>query len=133
MENQKFNLVGWFEIYLQDIVKAEKFYAEVLQVQFESLADPTGADNDNMKMSAFPMTMEEIPGASGALVQMKGVPSGGNSTVIYFNSQDCSIEESRVEKAGGKVHESKMSLGDHGFVSLCFDLDGNMFGLHSMK
>ena len=86
-----------------------------------------------MKMSAFPMTMEEIPGASGALVQMKGVPSGGNSTVIYFNSQDCSIEESRVEKAGGKVHESKMSLGDHGFVSLCFDLDGNMFGLHSMK
>ena len=133
MENQKFNPFGWFEIYVQDIVKAEKFYAEVLQVQFESMADPTGAPDGDMKMSAFPMTMEKIPGASGALVQMKGAPSGGNSTVIYFTSQDCSVEESRVEKAGGKVHESKMSIGDYGFVSLCFDVDGNMFGIHSMK
>ena len=133
MENQKFNPVGWFEIYVQDIAKAEKFYAEVLQVQFESLADPTGADDGQMKMSAFPMTMQEIPGASGALVQMKGVPSGGNSTIVYFSSEDCSIEEARVEKSGGKVQQSKMSIGDHGFVSLCFDVDGNMFGLHSMK
>ena len=29
MENQKFNPVGWFEIYVQDIVKAEKLYPEV--------------------------------------------------------------------------------------------------------
>lgn len=133
MENQKFNPVGWFEIYVQDIAKAEKFYSEVLQLQLENLSDPTGAEDGSLIMSAFPMTMDNIPGASGALVQMKGVPSGGNSTVVYFTSQDCSIEESRVEKAGGKVQESKMSIGNHGFVSLCFDVDGNMFGIHSMK
>ena len=133
MEKQKFNAVGWFEIYVQDITKAEKFYGEVLQVQFENIADPTGSEEGNMKMSAFPMSMEELPGASGALVQMKGVPSGGNSTVVYFVSQDCSIEEARVENAGGKIHQSKMSIGDYGFISLCFDIDGNMFGIHSMK
>lgn len=132
MENQKFNPVGWFEIYVQDIAKAEKFYSEVLQVQFENLPNPTETDH-GMKMSAFPMSMEDIPGASGTLVQMKGMPSGGNSTVIYFTSKDCSVEESRVEKAGGKVHEAKMSIGEYGFISLCLDVDGNMFGIHSMK
>ena len=34
--------------------------------------------------------------------------------------------------AGGKVHKSKMSIGQHGFISLMVDSEGNMFGLHSM-
>ena len=84
-------------------------------------------------MAAFPFSMEDLPGASGALVEKKGVPSGGNSTVIYFTSLDCSIEESRVEDAGGEVHQSKTSISEHGFMSLCIDPDGNTFGIHSMN
>lgn len=86
-----------------------------------------------MKMSAFPSPKEEVFGAPGALVQMEGVPSGGNSTIVYFGSADCSVEEGRVEAAGGKIHKSKMSIGEHGFMSLCFDVDNNLFGIHSMK
>lgn len=74
-----------------------------------------------------------LPGASGALVQMNGVPSGGNSTIIYFVSNDCSVEESRVESAGGKVFKPKMSIGEYGFMSLVTDTEGNMVGFHSLK
>jgi len=133
MENLKFNPVGWFEIYVQDIEKARKFYTEVLQTEMQEMPDPTGEGSGDMKMVAFPMTMNPMTGASGALVQMTGMPSGGNSTVVYFITEDCKIEEERVGNAGGKVHQPKMSIGEFGFVSLCLDVDGNMFGLHSMQ
>ncbi|NOT48896.1 MAG: VOC family protein, partial [Acidobacteria bacterium] len=67
------------------------------------------------------------------LVQMAGVPSGGNSTLVYFVSQDCAVEEGRVAGAGGSIFKPKMSIGPYGFISLCTDTEGNMFGVHSMK
>ncbi len=130
MENRQYNVVGWFEIYVQDIEKAKKFYGEVFQVEFEDMNDPT---DQNMKMAAFPMQQQEVYGAPGCLVQMQGVPSGGNSTIVYFSSADCSVQEARVETAGGKVFKPKMPIGEHGFMSLCSDVDGNMFGIHSMN
>jgi predicted enzyme related to lactoylglutathione lyase len=72
-------------------------------------------------------------GSTGALVQMAGFPSGGNSTLVYFMSEDCSVEEARVEAAGGKIFKPKFPIGPHGFISLCTDTEGNMFGVHSMK
>jgi predicted enzyme related to lactoylglutathione lyase len=72
-------------------------------------------------------------GSGGALVQMNGMNAGGNSTLVYFDSNDCTTEEARVLEAGGKVVKPKMSIGEYGFISLCMDTEGNMFGLHSMK
>lgn len=103
MKKIKYYAVGWFEIYVQDMDRAKKFYEEVFQVELTDLADPTeSADENEMKMMAFPFSEEDLPGASGTLVQMKGMPSGGNSTIVYFSSLDCAVEESRVEAAGGK-------------------------------
>lgn len=132
MENRKYNTVGWFEIYVQDIEKAKKFYSEVFQVELTDMQDPAD-DGEGMKMAGFPMHEEEVYGAPGALVQMEDVPSGGSGTIVYFSSADCSVEERRVEAAGGKIHKSKMSIGEYGFMSLCWDPDGNMFGIHSMN
>jgi len=128
----QFNPVGWFEIYVQDIERAQQFYQAVLQVQMNDLMDPT-EDNLKMKMFSGDENAVEKPGSNGALVQMPGVPSGGNSTIVYFMCEDCSVEESRVEGAGGGIFKTKFSIGPFGFISLCTDLDGNMFGLHSMK
>jgi len=47
--------------------------------------------------------------------------------------EDCSIEEARVETAGGKIIKTKMSLGEHGFCSICLDSEQNTFGLYSMS
>jgi len=38
-----------------------------------------------------------------------------------------------VEKCGGKLHRSKISIGPYGFVALAIDIEGNMFGLYSQK
>jgi predicted enzyme related to lactoylglutathione lyase len=120
------NPVGWFEIYVQDMQRAKGFYEAVLALKLEQLPAP------DIEMLAFPMNMEGY-GAAGSLVRMEGAPSGGNSTLVYFSCEDCGVEASRVEAAGGRVHRDKMSIGEYGFCALVYDTEGNLVGLHSMK
>ena len=93
------------------------------------LGDPT---QDRMRMYAFPGKPEQ-PGAMGALCHMQGNKPGAGGTMVYFASQDCDTESARVEAAGGKVIRPKFSTGPFGFVALCMDTEGNVFGLHSMQ
>ncbi|MUP45340.1 VOC family protein [Gramella sp. BOM4] len=123
------NPVVWFEIYVNDLDRAKKFYENVFKVELTELANPEG---DGLKMLSFPGDMETKGRASGALVHVEGMEAGGNSTIVYFGSEDCSVEEGRVVSAGGKVERSKMSIGEYGFVSLVIDTEGNMIGIHSM-
>ena len=125
------NPAVWFEIYVKDMNRAKKFYEQVFDLKLSDL--PTPADmKGEMKMLAFPSEMEQH-GASGALVEMKGFEAGGNSTIVYFYSEDCAVEEGRIKQAGGKVFKSKQSLGEYGFMVLASDTEGNMFGIHSME
>jgi predicted enzyme related to lactoylglutathione lyase len=119
------NPVNWFEIYVDDMERAKKFYETVLDVKLEKLPI-------DIEMFTFPMS-QDAPGSAGSLVHIPGVSGGGNSVLVYFSCEDCQVEESRVEAAGGKVHKPKFSIGPYGFISLVFDTEGNMFGLHSMK
>ena len=123
------NPVRWFEIYVQDMNRAKKFYESVFEAKLERLNSP---EHPELEMWSFPMQMN-APGSAGALVRMQGVPSGGNSTLVYFGCDNCAVEEARVVKSGGKIHKNKMSIGQHGFISLVYDTEGNMFGLHSME
>ena len=120
------NPVGWFEIYVDDMERARAFYETVLKVKLEKLPGP------DIDMWNFPM-QTDAAGSPGALVHMPGFPAGGNSVLIYFSCEDCAAEESRVVGAGGKIQKEKFSIGDYGFISLVYDTEGNMFGLHSMK
>ncbi len=122
------NPVGWFEIYVQDMPRAKKFYETVLGVELANLESPSG----ELEMQAFPMNME-AGGASGALAKMEGCPSGGMGTLVYFSCDDCAVEASRVEGAGGKLCKPKMAIGQYGFIALATDTEGNMVGLHSMQ
>ena len=83
-------------------------------------------------MAVFPW-IENAPNAGGALVKSKNLKAGSGGTVVYFHSEDCSIEESRIEKAGGKICQSKFPIGENGFCSIAMDTEGNTFGLHSVK
>ncbi|SEQ76390.1 hypothetical protein SAMN03080615_02683 [Amphritea atlantica] len=123
------NPVVWFEIYVDQMARARKFYEAVLGVHLELLSDP---NDSGVEMLSFPADMDKY-GATGALVRMEGFPAGGNSTLIYFSCEDCAVQESRVNAAGGRVQRAKMSIGEHGFISLAMDTEGNMFGLHSMN
>ena len=112
--------------------RAKKFYEEVLHVQLSDMPMPHTVEEE-MKMMSFPMEIDG-PGAAGALVKMVDFKAGGGgSTIVYFDSDDCAIEETRIEEAGGKVHQSKESIGEHGFIVLAFDTEENIFGVHSSK
>jgi len=120
------NPISWFEIYVQDMVRAKAFYESVFGVSLSRL------DNPDIEMWAFPMRQDGY-GASGSLVRMPGFPSGANSVLVYFHCEDCAVEAARAAKAGGKIQKSKMSIGPYGHIALVFDTEGNMIGLHSMQ
>lgn len=123
------NPVCWFEIYVNEMPRAKLFYQTVLGTEFSQLSDPS---DQNIEMWAFSSDMSQY-GATGTLVKMNGVPAGGNSTIVYFSSEDCAIEQARIESAGGEIHQAKMSIGPHGHIILAIDTEGNLFGIHSMN
>ena len=115
----------WFEIYVQDMVRARRFYETVFDTTLDRL------DSGDLEMWAFPQVKDQM-GTSGALVRIPGMPSGGNSTLVYFGCDDCAVEAGRVAGAGGTLHREKISIGQYGFIALALDTEGNMFGLHSL-
>jgi uncharacterized protein len=120
------NPVGWFEIYVDDMERAKKFYQDVLEVELQRLEGP------DVEMWTFPM-VQNSTGSAGSLVRMDGFKAGGNSVLVYFMSDDCKVEEARVVPAGGRIQKSKFSIGQYGFITLAVDTEGNMFGIHSMN
>jgi predicted enzyme related to lactoylglutathione lyase len=120
------NPVGWFEIYVQDMDRARSFYEAVFSVKLEKLND------EQPELWKFPQSMTSY-GASGALASVEGMPSGGNSTLVYFTCADCANELARVAGAGGSVMKDKFSIGEYGYIGLAFDTEGNLIGLHSLQ
>ncbi|PMJ92655.1 VOC family protein [Vibrio sp. 10N.261.55.A7] len=125
----KQNAIGWFDINVNDMDRAATFYEAVFNRTLEDMKDPTDSE---ALMKSFPTDMS-VYGAGGALVKRQGAFPGVGGTLIYFGVADCNNEESRVVSAGGEVVQSKMSIGEFGWVSVCKDTEGNLFGLSSMS
>lgn len=130
METKTKNPFTWIEIYVEDMSRAQKFYETVLNIELDELPMPEGMGE--MQMMSFPWSENER-NISGALVKMEHMKAGTGGTLVYFACDDCSLEESRVENAGGKVLQPKMAIGDYGFCSIVMDTEGNSVGLHSMS
>lgn len=124
------NPVGWFEIYVNDMERAKRFYEAVLGTQFSRLEAPN--QPPGMEMWAFPM-QEKAMGVSGALVRIPGLQGGGHGVLVYFICADCAVEAAKVVPAGGSIVKEKMSIGPYGFIALVTDSEGNTIGLHSMQ
>ncbi|MCU0647833.1 MAG: VOC family protein [Gemmatimonadaceae bacterium] len=122
------NAIGWFDLYVDDMDRAAAFYETVLQQRLDVMGDPTG----ETAMRAFPANMKGY-GAAGALVKSAHARPGVGGTLVYFSVEDCAVEEARVAAAKGTVVRPKFSIGEFGWVSLCMDTEGNMFGLNSMR
>lgn len=120
------NAIVWFDIFVDDLDRAVGFYETVFDRKLEPMPDPTGES----QMMSFPAEMSAY-GAAGALTKAPHGAPGNGGTIIYFASEDTAIQEARVAAAGGAVIRPKFSIGEFGFVSLCRDSEGNLFGLNS--
>lgn len=124
-ETSMHNPVGWFEIYVQDMARAKRFYHEVFDANFIRL------QGDGVDVESFEMH-DGAHGISGALVQMEGFPSGQNSVLVYFICDDCAQQVAKATMAGGRLVKPKTSIGQYGHIALVNDTEGNLIGLHSM-
>ena len=120
------NPVGWFDLNVANLDRAKKFYETVFNVKLTDAPIQWG------KQSFFPFSPESSD-ISGALVEKDGFVASSNNTIIYFETEDNISEEQRIEKAGGKVVQPKMNIGEFGFISIFIDTEGNTIGLHSKK
>lgn len=127
----QYNAVGWFEIYVQDMPRAKRFYEAVIGLPLAPLAAPEG-DTADLEMWAFPME-DSAPGAPGALVKMPDYLPGAGGTIVYFACEDCAEQVRRTEAHGGQVIKEKFSIAPHGFIAMVQDTEGNLIGLHSMR
>lgn len=130
MTTQPKNPFTWIEIYVEDMSRAQKFYETVLQVNMIPM--PTPGEAGDLEMLSFPWAEGET-NISGALCKSSEMKPGTGGTLAYFTCDDCAVETSRVEDAGGQVLQQKFQIGEHGFCSIVMDTEGNAIGLHSMK
>lgn len=125
--NPKRNPVGWFEIPVLDVERARRFYSDVLGYVLER------QESDTHDRAIFPM--QDAPGAPGALVKAQHYVPAQTGVLVYFTSPsgDCATELAKVEAAGGRLLQEKFSIGEHGFVGLFEDTEGNRLALHSRR
>lgn len=124
------NPFTWVEIYVDDMPRAQKFYETVLAVSMVPMQAP--GEFGDLEMLSFPWVEGEA-NISGALCKTNEMKPGPGGTLIYFTCDDCAVEASRVEAAGGQVLQDKFPLGEHGFCAIATDTEGNTIGFHSMK
>jgi uncharacterized protein len=120
------NSLRWFEIYVSDMKRAKAFYEKVFGFHFKQM-------QSSPELEMYGLSAKASDNSFGTLVRMKGLTPSGVSTVIYFGSEDCAKEEAKVAAAGGKIHKTKFSIGEYGFIALIHDTEGNMIGIHSTK
>lgn len=120
------NPVGWFDLHVANLDRAKNFYETVFNVKLTDLPIEWG------KQAFFPFN-HESPNIAGALVEKADFVPNKSNTVIYFETEDCTAEEQRIEQAGGKVVQPKVHIGEFGFIAMFIDTEGNTVGLHSRK
>lgn len=122
------NAISWFEIPVEDINRAQKFYEAIFEITMTPL------DLGTLQMRLFPL--ESPLGVGGALNQYKDFykPSATDGPLIYLNANpDVQIVLDRVEAAGGKVTVPKTEISpEYGFMGVFIDTEGNRIALHSV-
>jgi uncharacterized protein len=120
-------MVGWFEIPVNDMSRAIKFYEEVFDVK--TSRNPMG----EFDMAFFPW-IEDGQGSPGALVKHNNHYETSNhaGVLIYFLSDDITTELNKVEKAGGKILQPKTLIAAQiGYMAMFEDSEGNRIALYA--
>lgn len=123
------NPIGWVEIPVNDMDRAEKFYEQFFGLTFQRQEEKNG-----YLMSFFPMDMTSY-GTAAALVKGEYYTPSYQGSVVYFTAPEGSVEKA-LEKAhmqNIKIIVPKMNIGENGFIAMIEDSEGNRIAIHSME
>ena len=114
-----------FEIPVDEIERAKKFYSDVFQWQVNSApgmayhmvtTTPVGPD----------YRPKEAGGINGGILQREATI---RSPVLVVNVQDIKSAVARIRAAGGKIVRDPMPVGDMGIAAYFQDPEGNLLGI----
>lgn len=122
------NAINWFEIPVQDMDRAQRFYETLLAQPLRR--EPMG-----------PQTLAVLPYAEGAVggALLAGpqvsAPAAGAGVLIYLNAgEHLAPAMGRLAEAGGRIVTPRVDLpGDMGAFVHFIDSEGNRVGLHAQR
>lgn len=120
------NPVFYFEIPVLDLDRAEAFYTQTFQIQFERQTI------DGNEMALFPYQPGK-EGATGALAKGESYKPSRDGARLYFSTADIDETLDRAVAAGGTILYPKTDAGDYGSVAEFEDSEGNCIALHMKK
>lgn len=120
------NALNWFEISVNDMARAQKFYEEIFSIQLFP------SEMMGMKMAFFPAASMQGK-VGGGLVEGPNHKPSTDGVKIYLNANpDLDDVLGKIESAGGQVTMPKAKISDEvGYMAFFIDTEGNVLGLHS--
>ena len=109
-----------FDIATDDPERARRFYEGLFDWKMES---PPGMTDYYLIETKDLNGKQSVGGGLGK----RGEPGQRITSYIGVSSVDDYV--TKVEKLGGKVIQSKMTVPGWGYLAICFDTEDNMFGL----
>ncbi|CAM2011097.1 VOC family protein [Acanthopleuribacter pedis] len=116
-------VISWFEIPATDINRAAAWYGKIFDYELSPF------DMQGQIMAFFPMS-EGTTG--GALIQSSEHEPSMQGSLVYLNAgdrMDTLLE--RIAESEGEVLMPRTSIGEHGFIAMFKDTEGNRVALHS--
>ena len=121
------NRVVHFEINAEDVDRASKFYRTVFDWKIEPWGPP-----EYGYMHVETGNASE-PGIDGGIWKGEGSrpPSGSRLNAFNCSIQVANIDDTlkKVKDAGGTIPKEKAQIPGVGWLAMCVDTEGNVFGL----
>ena len=118
-----------FEIHVDDMERAKKFYGEVFGWTFEDYSEYAG-----MPYFGAVTGDDQQMGINGALMQRQSAPPEPNQALNGFactmGVEDYDSTEVKILTLGGKVALPKYALPGMAWQGYYMDTEGNIFGVH---
>lgn len=118
-----------FEVHVDNMERAMKFYGEVFGWKFEDWSDYAGTPY----FGAVTGDEGEL-GINGALMQRRGAPPAANQPMNGFactmGVEDYDLTEKLILENGGKVALPKYALPGMAWQGYYVDTEGNVIGIH---
>lgn len=116
------NIAIHFEIPVQDLTRAIRFYEAVFEITLER------AQIDGNEMALFPL-FDGMAGCSGALAKGESYVPSQDGTRVYLKVADIERAMARALTAGGECLYTITRVGEHIRVAELRDCEGNRIAL----
>lgn len=116
------NIGSYFEIPVENLDRAMKFYSSVFECSFEK-------DNIHGNEMAFFPFDQKSQGVTGALAKGETYKPSISGTLVYLSTTDLEKTIGKIAEAGGDILFPKTEVPSYGWVAEFKDSEGNRVGL----